>query len=314
MPTIKDLAQKTGLSVGTISRYLNGSIIKPQSAACIARAVEELGYVRNPIARSMKTRRTMTVAVLVPQLANMFSMRVIESIENVLSDAGYSVIVASSGEDADKQNRKLRAFREKMVDGLVLMPVNSDSAPVAQAAGHTPLVLMDRTLDTPLFDSVTVSNRETVRRYVGELADEGLTRIAIIKGPGQLSTARDRATGFCEALAERGLLPYAELEGQYVPADGYRAMKSLEQNPPQGLFISNYELTAGALRARHESAPDSPLRRIRIIGFDAAESGAEDCIRFICQPVEEIGRRAAELLTARMQDHDRPVTGVILPI
>ena len=107
MPTIKDVAREAGVSVGTVSRYLNGAVLKEQNQRRIDAAVARLGYRRNALARSMKTGRSMLVGVIVPALSNMFSMRVIEGVEHALEAHGFSVLVADSGGDAAREREKV---------------------------------------------------------------------------------------------------------------------------------------------------------------------------------------------------------------
>ena len=131
------------LSVGTVSRYLNGAVLKEQNQRKIDAAVARLGYRRNALARSMKTGRSMLVGVIVPALSNMFSMRVIEGVEHALEAHGFSVLVADSGGDAAREREKVALLRERMADGLVLMPCGENARAILRAAGKMPVALID---------------------------------------------------------------------------------------------------------------------------------------------------------------------------
>ncbi|MCK9479021.1 MAG: LacI family transcriptional regulator [Firmicutes bacterium] len=311
MATIKDLSEITGLGIGTISRYLNGYNVKEKTKDKIETAIAQTGYVRNSVARSMKTGKSMMVAVIVPHLANMFSMRVIESIERVLERHGYSVIISDCGGSAENQLNKLELMKQRMVDGFVLLPLAVSGKRLMQAASGKPLVLIDRLLDVNLFDSVTVNNFEVSYRETKQLLLQGVRRIGIIAGPHDVYTAVERKKGFEKALDEFGIADAYIETGGYNVEDGFKAMKRLLNRSLEGLFISNYELTIGALQAYAQSS-----QTIKIIGFDSIELSSliNRTITCISQPIEQIGEKAAELLLNRMKDPSRRVENVVINI
>jgi len=311
LATIKDLSEITGLGIGTISRYLNGYNVKEKTKDKIETAIAQTGYVRNSVARSMKTGKSMMVAVIVPHLANMFSMRVIESIERVLERHGYSVIISDCGGSAENQLNKLELMKQRMVDGFVLLPLAVSGKRLMQAASGKPLVLIDRLLDVNLFDSVTVNNFEVSYRETKQLLLQGVRRIGIIAGPHDVYTAVERKKGFEKALDEFGIADAYIETGGYNVEDGFKAMKRLLNRSLEGLFISNYELTIGALQAYAQSS-----QTIKIIGFDSIELSSliNRTITCISQPIEQIGEKAAELLLNRMKDPSRRVENVVINI
>ena len=295
--TMKDVARRAGLGLGTVSRFYNGISVKEANREKIEAAAKALNYIQNPIAKSMKTGKSMTVAVVVPNLSNMFSMRIIESIEEALEPHGYSIVVSGCRSKADRELERLRMFRHKRVDGFILMPVSQYAAPILEAAEQTPLVLIDRLVDSPSFDAVIVNNRQAVYREVSDALTSGITRIGIIEGPSSVYTARERRAGYEDALREAELTSCCVQSGGYTVESGYHAMRKMLEDRPQAVFISNYELTVGAMNAMYESNA-----RIRLIGFDHVEFSAIERTgnRFISQPVEKIGMTAAALLLKRM--------------
>ena len=214
MPTIKDVAREAGVSVGTVSRYLNGAVLKEQNQRRIDAAVARLGYRRNALARSMKTGRSMLVGVIA--LSNMFSMRVIEGVEHALEAHGFSVLVADSGGDAAREREKVALLRERMADGLVLMPSGGAARAILRAAGKMPVALIDREMDERCFDSVLVENEAGAYRMVRAAIAGGARRLGMIAGPETVQTARERRAGFLRALAESGLAPAAIVSGDYT--------------------------------------------------------------------------------------------------
>ncbi len=311
MPTIKDVAKEAGLGVGTVSRYLNGVRLKERNRLAIENAIEKLGYNRNALARSMKTGRSMTIAVIVPHLANMFSMRVIESIERALENQEYSVLVSDCDDDGRKMLDKLTLLKNKMVDGFVLMAPSNDSSGIKERVGDTPLVLIDRTLDKEIFDSVTVNNREAVYKTISRVLNRGVEKIGIIKGPQAISTARERNEGFAQALEKRGIKVYPSVEGGYTVKSGFECMQMLLKEELEAVFTSNYELTLGALNAINQSG-----RQLQVIGFDSLE--LENAIRTpilsISQPIEAIGENAAKLLLQRINGTRTTLSHTVLDI
>ncbi len=311
MVTIKDVARESGLAVGTISRYLNGASVKKQNRETIEQAIERLGYQRNTLARSMKTGKSMTIAVVVPQLANMFCMRVIESVERVLENYDYSVIVTDCNGMENRQTEKITMLKNRMVDGFVLMPTGSDAQKVRDAAGDVPVVLIDRLMDLPIFDSVVVNNCEATYDMVGRAVAQGIRKIGMIEGPQDIYSARERLRGFNMALGDYQLENTYHVRGAYSAQSGYDAMKQLLGYDLDAVFVSNYEQTLGAIDAVSDSQAD-----VTILGFDSIElvNTVKQPYLFISQPVEAIGKRAAELLLARIRDPDKEFVNLVLKI
>lgn len=311
MVTIKDVSKETGLAVGTISRYLNGESVKEKNRVVIEAAIERLGYQRNALARSMKTRRSMTVAVVVPRLANMFCMRVIESVERVLEQHGYSVIVTDCNGSEENQSIKIKMLKSRMVDGFVLMPTGDNAHAVKKVAGETPIVLIDRLMDMNIFDSVVVNNYEATYSLVERAVALGNKKIGIIEGPQNVYSARERLRGFNSAMADHGLCNDYHESGLYSFESGYCAMKKLLEYDLDAVFASNYEQSLGAIEAISDSDAS-----VTLLGFDSIEliNTVKQPYLFISQPVEDIGRRAAELLLKRIADPEKEYTNIVLRI
>lgn len=308
MATIKDVANEAGLSVGTVSRYLNGGKLKQHNRECIEAAIENLSYERNAIARSMKTGQTLTIGVIVPHLANMFSMRVIESIENELQDSGYCMIVSDCRANSKTELERISFFKSRHVDGFVLMPSGYRADEVKAAAGETPLILIDRILDRPIFDSVIIDNEKIAYENVCRILQQGVTKIGIIQGPALISTAGQRQRGYERALKDYGISSKYEAKcTEYSFEQGYHGMKELAKYPLQAVFASNYELSVGAVNANEDPY-------LKILGFDTFEIPVrhQECYTGICQPVEKIGKRAAQALLQRLSQPEKEIENFII--
>lgn len=309
MVTINDVARVSGLSVGTVSRYINGANLKQVNMDAIEAAIQQLGYRTNGLARSMKTGRSLLIAIIVPNLANMFSMRVIESIERVLEKENYSVLVSDCLGNIQKEKDKLKLLCEKMVDGFVIMPTGQKASEIKDIINDIPLVLIDRTLDEPIFDSVTIDNREAAYRLVKRALGDGITKIGMIEGPQTLFTARERTLGFEKALKEYGLGTLYRKQAGYDVESGYNTMKEWVDSDLEAVFASNYEQTVGAMNALYDRK-----KKIRIIGFDSLELAyfTNQTYDYISQPIESIGIHAAELLLKRIRQPDKEIENIIL--
>jgi len=308
MSTIKDLSKHTGLSVGTISRYLNGEQLKPKNQELIEQGIIELNYERNLIARSMKTGKTMTIAVIVPYLANMFSMRVIESIERELQKSNYCVLVSDCRGNLVQEINRIEMMKGRQVDGFVLMPSGNKVDTIKKAVGNIPLILVDRILDKPIFDSVIINNELKTYEHVVSLLKSGIRKIGIIKGPDNISTARQRRIGYEKALAEYNIKNEFEyLSKDFSVEEGYKGMKVLEKYNLEAIFASNYELSVGAVNANDNN-------NLKILGFDTFDIPVRyyDNYTGIAQPIEEIGRLAAIVLLDRIHNPQKEIENIVI--
>lgn len=305
--TIKDVAQLAQVSVGTVSRYLNGYTITEKNRLKIEQAIRQLDFKLNPVARSLKTNKSMTVAVVVPALANIFSMNIIEGIERYLDQYGYSLIVCDSESDEEKEKAKLRFVKDKYVDGVVIMPAGSAGYHIAEVLGdEIPVVLMDRLVEGVKLDAVVVDNINAVYQAIEELIILGHRRIAMIGGPDGIYTAVERYEGYKRVFADYNMAVDEALilHGDYTADTGYALMKEIMQldQPPTAVFISNYEMTIGAMMAINEMGIQVP-EQLSVIGFDQLELSKliRPSLSVVVQPMAEIGQKAAEILYRRMK-------------
>lgn len=304
--TTKDVARVAGVSVATVSRYLNGHNVLDENREKIEQAIKQLGFRVNPIAQTLRTNRSMTVAVLVPTLANIFSMSIIESIERCLDQCGYSIMVCGSRGELAREEEKLRFVRDKRVDGVIVIPVGSSGSHIAEIVGDDiPVVLIDRVVDDVRFDAVVVDNTNAAYHAVEQLIIKGHRRIAMIAGPQHIYTARERLKGYRRVMSDYGLAIDEDLVlvGDYTSDTAYGLVKELMQRDPRptAVFVSNYEMTIGAIGCLNELGIRIP-EELSVIGFDHLDlsSVVKPPLAVVAQPRDEIGRKAAELLYARM--------------
>lgn len=305
--TIKDIAKETSLSLGTISKYINGGNVLEENRVLIEAAIKKLDFKVNGLARGLKTNRTMVIGVLIPNLGNIFSTSIISNIENVLLQNGYSTIICDYKEDPALENEKLNFLLNKMVDGMVIMPLKCDERQVADiVAKGTPVVLIDRMIHGVRCDMVLVDNFNASYNAVEHLIMNGHKRIGIIVGPENIYTAQERLKGYIRVHEDyameidRNLVKY----GDYKLQSGYDSLIGLLNldNPPTAVYVTNYEMTLGAIIAINERNLKIP-DELSFIGFDNLELAriVKPSLSVVVQPMEQIGETVAQILLKRLK-------------
>ncbi len=305
--TIKDIAKYTGLSISTISKYLNGGNVLERNKKLIEEAIQTLDFKVNEMARGLRTNRTMTVGVLIPSLENIFFTSIVSNIESMLLKEGYSTIVCDYKEDPRLEEKKLQFLFDKMVDGIVLMPVPGNDNLVKEIiARGTPLVLIDRLVNDVDCDVVLVDNLNASYNAVEQLIIRGHRRIGIIVGPQNIYTAQERLKGYIRVFEDYGLKvdPNLIKYGDYQIESGYHLLLELMKidPPPTAVYVTNYEMTIGSIIAINENnirIPDD----ISFIGFDNQDLTriVKPALSIVVQPVQQIGETAAKILLKRMR-------------
>ncbi|HJZ71312.1 MAG TPA: LacI family DNA-binding transcriptional regulator [Vicinamibacterales bacterium] len=321
--TMKRIAGELGVSITTVSKVLNNhDDISEATRSRVLAKVEQLGYQRNAVARSLTLRRTHTLGIVIPDLMHSFFVEIIAGIEPVASARGYGLLLCSSSEDAAKERAELEMLRGRQVDGVVLASANAsgNTDMLLQLTGErTSLVMIDRD-DHP---SVKCHRVLTDDEQVGMLAtshllDAGRRAIAHIGGP-PIVHAKRREKGWRDAFKARDLRPAAGwlVGGGFMESDGHRAMKRLLTMRPRidAVFAANDPAAIGAMKAVWEAGlrvPDD----VAVVGVGEIALG--DLLRVPLTTVgwsrRDQGRHAAELLLKSLDgDLDRPQRVVIPP-
>ena len=308
--TIRDITKMTGLSLATVSKYLNGGNVLPKNRLAIEHAIEVLHYEVNEVARGLATNRTKTVGVLIQKLDNVFASTIIAKIEDMLRARDYGTIVCDCRGDEKLEEEAIRFLLGKRVDGIITIPTSRSSAYLQNAIQRgTPLVLIDRAFDDGSFDSVYVDNAEASREAVRLLIEKGHKKIAIICGDEGYYTARGRLEGYFQAMARADLPVYAKYikKGDLEVSHGYNAIRELMEmeDRPTAVFLSNYEITMGAVIAMNETGIRFP-EDVSVIGFDnlLLSQVIRPRLYMVVQPMEEIAQAAAKLMLERLAGKD----------
>jgi LacI family transcriptional regulator len=319
---LKDVAQSLGLSISTVNAALqNRSDISPATRQRVYKKVREMNYRPNLLARSLVTRATNVLCVVVPDLSRSFFAEVAKGIDIVASAAGYHLLLSNTGEDAAREDEELQTVMSKQVDGLILAsahPPGSRDICKRLIDSGIPFVLIDRYLPRAHFvggDDVKIGYEATQH-----LLQQGYTRIAHLRGPN-VSTAIGRLEGYGKALRQNGISPKREyvVEAHYHEEEsGFKAMKKLLQVAPlpDAVFAASDPMAIGALQAVLEMGLSVP-KDIGMVGV-----GNHSYTQYLKVPLTtvdqnrvEIGRRAASLLISLVKAarNGRPTLSLIEP-
>jgi LacI family transcriptional regulator, galactose operon repressor len=317
--TIREVAEKAGVSVATVSRVFSGGArVTDDVALRVREAARLLSYKPSRVARNLRVRQTRTVGVIVPDIENPFFTSVIGGIEEVLQASDYSLLLANSCENPKREQTNVRNFQSEGVAGVIFTPSGSDISIYRELqAEGTPLVAISRVTDLPEIDTVSVANRAGARKAVTHLLDLGHRRVAIISGPPWISTAKERLAGYEEALATKGLHLERELAkfADFRQHGGYEAMRELLDLPqlPTAVFVGSNLMTLGALQAIHERKILIP-RDLAVVGFDDMPwaISLNPPLTAVAQPAYEVGVAAARLLIDRLRHEASPARHLVL--
>lgn len=317
--TIKDIARETGLSIATISKYVNGGTLKEKNRVAVERAIKDLDYHVNEYARGLKSNRSRTIGVIIPELSNLFVTQIITVMEDTLRKRGYSVIICDCHTDEKLECDAVKFLIGKRVDGIINMPVCRDGHHLRPAVEHKiPTVLIDRTVPelSNYADSVLIDNAEAARSATCCLLEKGHSKIGIIVGPKDVFTSQQRLAGYVEALKSYDVA-YEErlvVNSDYTLHGGYESMRAILKTSPDitAIFVTNYEMTLGAIIAANELGVKIP-QELSFIGFDNMDLSriAHPKLTIVTQPLEEIGSQVARIMLDRLA---RENTGVPMKI
>jgi DNA-binding LacI/PurR family transcriptional regulator len=317
-PTIKDIARALNLSTSTVSRALRDSYeINPATKKLVLEYAARLNYHPNPIALSLRERRSLSLGVVVCEVANSFFSQVINGVESIAYEKGYQVIISQSRESSEKEWRGLQYLASRSVDGLLisLSTETTDLSLIRQLhVQGLPIVFFDRVAEDIPTHKVTVDGFQAAYKAVTHLVENGFRRIAIVANAAFLSITKERVAGYEKALRDHGLpvresyIRYCEHGGMYYDEVDTAVRSLLAERPkPDAIFAASDKLTTNTLRILR-------LLRIRIpdqmalAGFSNSELTEliDPPLTVIKQPAFEMGLIATELLL-QLIETKRPV-------
>ena len=307
MTTIHDVARRAGVSSVTVSRVLNGaSNVNVDTRAKVEQAIKDLGYLPNLAARSLRSRQTSTIALIVSDITNAFWTTVARGVEDAAQAQGYSVLLGNSDESLSKQAGYVNAVLQQRVDGVIIAPYDSDARNLQPFRElKTPVVILDRRVDGWEGDTVRSDSLSGAYVLTRHLLSLGHRKIAIISGPANTSTAEERVAGYCLALEEAGVAIDLRMirRGEYRARSGCALIGELfeEQLNPTAVVAANNALAMGVLEGLQSRGLKVP-RDVALVSFDDLPDLAAffPFLTVVVQPAYDMGFSAAQLLLDRI--------------
>lgn len=304
-PTIRNVAERAGVSIGTVSNVLNGAIpVSDQRRAAVAEAIEALGFLPNRVAQSLRRRQSQVVGLLATGTSSAYFAALLDSFEDIAARQGYEVMQVLSRNDPDLELRRVRALLERRVDGLIMVPTAAPGRAFDRIAeAGVPAVVVDRASPDPRFDYVTMDNRGAMEAAVSGLARSGHRRLLYIVRWPELVTTQERIAAFRAAAAALGAA--GEVMRREPDDAGFLdQVRGAMARPdrPSAIIASNSDLVLALLRVLKTLAlriPDD----VSVLAFDEPvwSEVLTPPLAVVRHPVEAIARSAWEILIARME-------------
>jgi LacI family transcriptional regulator len=315
--TLRDVAVRAGVHPATASRALNPEtriLVSEDTARRVLDAAADLGYRPNPVARSLRTRRSHTIGVLIPDLNNPLFPPIVRGLEDRLATAGYVALIGNTDSDDERERMVFEQMRARHVDGLVVATARLHHPLLAEASrAEMPVVLINRLAQDYSFPSVSVDNERGVRMAVAHLSALGHRRIAHIAGPQEMSTGLSRYRGFVTAMESARLqvdddqIVFAKA---FTVEEGLRCGRLLLERGTgcTAIAAGNDMLAVGCYAALDDaglSCPDD----ISVVGFNDMPfiDRLRPPLTTIRFPHYQVGTEAAQLLLERIAEHGGPV-------
>jgi LacI family transcriptional regulator, galactose operon repressor len=313
-PTMRDVASRAGVSLKTVSRVINEEPgVAATTAARVGDAIDELGFQRNDLARSLRQGvSSATLGLVIEDVANPFYSAIAQAVEAAARERGFLLITASCEEDPERERELVHALLRRRVDALLLVPASREHG---YLAGDTPVVFLDRPPAGLEADCVLLDNFGGARTAVEHLLAHGHRRIAMVGDTEELFTATERLAGYRHALEAAGVPVNDELIrlGTHDAAQAERVVDELLALPPDrrptALFAGNNRNSVGALRALRSAPP------VALVGFDDFELAdlLATPATVVRHDSQRMGAHAAALAFARLDGGDHPPRQVIVP-
>jgi LacI family transcriptional regulator len=311
--SIKDVSRAAGVSISTVSHVLNGTrFVSPELRERVEGAIASLGYRHNGLARSLRTRQSYAIGLIIPDVANPYYPQLARGVQDAADAAGYTVFLCNSDRKPENETRLLAVLEQRRVDGVILDASGPNPALEAALRRRTqPVVLVGSRIEVPGVDVVRMAPHGGYQA-VRHLLARGHRRIALIGGPAPAPGQRPaKATGYLAALEEAGIAvdPALVTQGDYTRESGGEAMRRLLAlpQPPAAVFAGNDLMAIGALLAVQEAGRRVP-EDVAVVGYDDIPEAAvtRPALTTVAVPKYEMGRAAATLLLNRMSGAGPP--------
>lgn len=309
MATVADVARKAGVSVSTAARVLSGTgYAAEETRRLVLEAARELGYVPNQIARSLRTRQTRTLGLLIGDVENFFYSVIAKNVESVAKDGGYHVVLCNSDDDPKIEREYLKLLEGMRVDALIVTPTSKNRRHLAALMDKGMVIVqVDRRVEGLEADAILVDNESGAASAVSELVDAGHTQVGILTGDLDVTTASQRFAGYQRALKEHGIA----IRESLIKSGSFHREHAIEdatdlihaRPTPTAIFAANNILAEAALIALEQDGLRVP-RDVSLVAFDDVQwmSMIEPPVTTVRQPVADMARSAAELALRRLRE------------
>lgn len=316
--TIKDIAKLAGVSYGTVSRVLNDRPgVNPKTKEQVLRVIDEVGYKPNAIARSLVTKQSKSIALIVPDISQPFFGEIALSVDRETFKRGYNTILCNTNFDMEIEKRKLQFVHEKRVDGIIIRPAREDSRQYREM--DVPTVLISHT-DDKFLNYIDIKNFEGGYIAGEHLGECGYKNVAYIGGYKEEYLTQERLKGFRAALEENGLeLKESMMRfGDLSIKTGYNGFADLLEagTMPDAVFCANDQIALGVMHKAEEKGIKVP-DQLGVVGFDneVMTSFPQINLTTISQPADVMGKLAAQILIEKLEnpENDKPIKKLIAP-
>lgn len=319
MANMKDVADRAGVSTTTVSHIINGSRYVSESLRTrVLEAIEALNYRPYGLARSLRTKRSRTVGVLIPDNTNPYFAEMTRQLENAFLDHGYSVIICNTEQDPERELRYLDLLREQAVDAMVFVSTGHDSEAIEELASQeTVCVLLDRQIEMGGLDQIFSDNELGAYLATRHLIELGHRHIVCISGPSGIASTDDRLAGYHRAVGEAGIAAYV-YPGDFRLESGYAAYRQFRaQEPaPTAVFASNDLMAFGVMHGAASDRLQVP-RDLSVVGFDDIQmaSYSVPALTTIRQAKNSLVEQTVERILTRLaaKDSQEPIREVLSP-
>jgi len=314
MATMKQVAQRAGVSISTVSHVINNTrVVSGDVRRRVQDVIDELRYIPSAVARSLKNDKTDTIGVLVPNSSNPYFAELIRWIEDAAFQLGYNMILCNAHGGPSKQAAYLRLLMEKRIDGLLLVASGADDEQERMLRHEAvPIVQLERALPGLEADAVFAGQEAGAYEATRHLIGLGHRAIACVSGPADLPRARERVAGFLRGMAEAGLQvgPGAIVHEEFTSAGGHAAFVRLldRPHPPSAVFVTSDLMALGGLCAAGRSGIRIPSQ-LSVIGYDDIDGAGftNPPLTTVAPPKRDMARLAMEQLIERIKGSVAPL-------
>lgn len=313
MVTIKDVARHANVSISTVSRVLNNSkhAVSPETRERVLKAIEELGFYPNAMARGLHLNKTKTIGLIIQDISNPYYPGIVHGVEDAAQELGYTVILANVYRSRERTHKYLNVFREKRVDGIIFTGggIVKDAAKNNFFEQNTIATVVIGKPGHAKLPSVQVNNVQAAREACEHLINLGHKQIVTVTGPADSSTALDRLEGYRQSLIAHGIEPKDEwiIKGNFEFESGYSAVESFPEviKGKTAVFAQNDMMAIGIIKRLQEKGLRVP-EDVAVIGFDNIQlaSFVTPMLSTVAVPVYDLGKTAMRVLSEMLSGNE----------